>query len=320
MSTVLLTGGTGFVGKNLIKVLLEKGYSIRLLTRQGQSAERLFNHLAPQDLKRITYHAWPNYNDLPPAEAFQNVDTIIHLMGENIGGKRWSEKQKTILYESRIHSLKNMIKVCESLPNLKLQTFITSSAIGLYPTNLKERLTEESLMADSFLGNLCRDWEQTLNQSSLQCHKISVRTGVVLGKGEGALKKMEPIFRLGIGGPIGDGFQMMSWIHIHDLVNLYVRLVETYKTQNPWIIKAFNGVSPNACDNFTFSKALGKALHRPTFMLTPALPLKILLGEMSTIVLDSQHVIPKNIMDDKSLGFDFLFPHIESAFFDIYKN
>lgn len=299
---ILVTGATGLVGKSLVKGLISKGHQVVITTRDLARAQTLFP-------TNVTCVLWENFYQRPPKEALDGINGVIHLMGENIGNKRWSKAQKRLLEDSRIESAKNIIATLKS-ENRKLDFFITSSAIGIYPSNLGSKLTEESSLSSLFLGSLCQRWENASRDQDVVGRHVAVRTGVVLGTNEGAMAKMLPIFKLGLGGPIGDGNQIMSWIHVDDLVNVFI-----YAIENNEISGAVNAVAPLPVDNFTFSKALGKALHRPSFMLTPALPLKIALGEMSSIILDSQYVEPKRLLENK---FSFKFADINSAFHNLY--
>lgn len=299
---ILITGATGLVGKKLVHKLCERGYKITITTRDAKRAASSM----PANVKIVE---WKNFYELPPEEAVIGIHAVIHLMGENIGAKRWSKNQKKILCDSRIESAKNIIAALKNR-NIKIDAFITSSAIGIYPTNSKNIINENGRLANHFLADLCRKWEAASDDRSVMLRHIALRTGVVLGPNEGAMAKMLPLFKLGLGGPIGDGDQMMSWIHVDDLVEVFIKSLETAEIEG-----AINAVAPHAVDNFTFSKSLGKALHRPSLMLTPALPLKILLGEMSTIILDSQHVEPKRLQEFK---FVFKYPDIDSAFKNLY--
>lgn len=299
---ILVTGATGLVGKKLTKKLCERGYQVVATTRNKAKASSLL----PKEVKIIE---WDNFYELPPEEAVSGIQAVIHLMGENIGAKRWSAAQKKLLVDSRIESAKNIIYLLKKKTH-RIDTFITSSAIGIYPVNTNQILTEETYKASGFLPELCRKWEEVSNDLSIMNRHIAVRTGVVLGLNEGAMAKMLPLFKLGLGGPLGDGTQMMSWIHVDDLVEIYIKCLETTEYEG-----AINAVSPSAVDNFTFSKSLAKSLNRPSLLLTPSLPLKIVFGEMSSIILDSQNVEPKRL---KQLNHIFKYPDIDSAFTNLY--
>lgn len=295
---ILITGATGFVGTKLCKKLETDGHQLVILSRTPHSAkERL-------KLKSATYIEWSNYFETPDLGSQTDIEGVIHLMGENIGDKRWSDEQKKTLYSSRINSANSILSALTQ-NNINLKFFITASAIGIYPTNTNEILTENSKTGDGFLAKLCIDWENAINQLPNTVRKVYVRTGVVLDQNGGALKKMLLPFKMGVGGIIGNGKQMMSWIHRDDIVNLYAEAVTNTNFQG-----AINACSPNPVSNLQFTKALGNALHRPTIFPVPELALKVMFGEMSSIILDSQAVKSDKLA---GLGFQFKYPKIEEA-------
>ena len=296
---ILITGATGFVGKKLTAKLLAMGPEIHILTRDKQKAESIF----PKG--SITAFEWKNNLELPPLSAISGINGVINLMGENIAAKRWTDEQKKILKESRVDSTQILVKRLEENLSNPLDFFISASAIGIYPVNGQKVLTEESHLGQTYLAELCKMWEEATNGLTKVKRKIIIRTGVVLEKSDGALKKMLPPFQLGLGGPIGDGNQMMSWIELDDLVNLYVSAVTDSK-----YIGIYNGVAPTPVNNFDFTKALGHALHRPTILPVPVLPLKLAFGEMASVILDSQSVISKRLPE---VGFNFQYKTIDSA-------
>jgi uncharacterized protein (TIGR01777 family) len=296
---ILITGATGFVGKSLTNRLLSKGYEINVLTRDKSKAKSVFPD------SRVVAFEWKNNLELPPLEALEGVRGIINLMGENIGAKKWSADQKKKLKESRVDATKNLVKLVETNLTSPLEFFISASAIGIYPVNNKNILNEDSAPGHTFLAELCKMWEDATLGLSKTKRKIIIRTGVVLEKEDGALKKMLPPFKMGLGGPIGNGNQMMSWIHLDDLVNLY-ETAASDATYNG----VYNGVAPTPVCNFDFTKALGDALHRPTLFPVPTLPLKIVFGEMSTIILDSQAVVSKRLLEK---GFHFKYETVDAA-------
>ncbi len=296
---ILITGATGFVGRKLTVKLLEMGHEIIVLTRDRQKAESLFSG------KKVTPFTWTNNLEMPPAEALSGINGVINLMGENIGAHRWSNDQKRKLKESRVDATKNLIKQIEQTLNSPLEFFLQASAIGIYPKNSHKVFNEDSHPGFDYLAELCKEWEEPTNDLSKTKRKAIIRTGVVLEKTDGALKKMLPPFQLGLGGPIGDGDQMMSWIHLDDLVEIYTQAVTDEKFSG-----IINAVAPTPVNNFDFTKALGQALHRPTLFPVPTLPLKLAFGEMSTIILDSQAVVSKKLDE---LNFHFKYPSVNQA-------
>ena len=222
---ILITGATGFVGKTLTQKLLEKGHEINVLTRDVSKATQCFEG------KKINAFEWKNTLELPPKEAFVGINGVINLMGENIAAKRWSETQKAKLIQSRVDATKNLVAQIDSTVTTELDFFISSSAIGIYPTNLPTTLNEDSARGDGFRAQLCNDWENASSSLKKSKRRVIVRTGVVLESFDGALKKMLPPFKLGAGGPIGNGQQMMSWIHLNDLVKIFIRAIEDQNMQ-----------------------------------------------------------------------------------------
>jgi uncharacterized protein (TIGR01777 family) len=243
------------------------------------------------------YVLWPDTNELPPAEAFVGVDAVINLMGENIGEKKWDEAQKKKIYDSRINGTRNLVEAMKALPK-KPRVLVNASAVGIYGSHGDEALDENASSGNDFLATVCKDWEaEAMKAKDLGVRVVLLRTGVVFGKNGGSLKKMLPIFKLGLGGKVGTGKQYMSWIAVDDLAGMYVAAVED-NTMNG----AFNAVSPYAVTNAEFSKTLGKCLGRPAVLPAPAFAIKTALGEMSTIILDGAKVVPAKF---KAKNFQF---------------
>jgi uncharacterized protein (TIGR01777 family) len=301
---ILITGATGFVGKKLTLKLLGMGHEVHILTRDKQKAKRLFPQAA------ATAFEWKNNLELPPLDALSGINGVINLMGENIAAKRWSDDQKRILKESRVDSTQNLIKLIEQNLSNPLDFFISASAVGIYPVNSSKVLTEESNLGHNYLAELCKMWEGATNGLTKTKRKVIIRTGVVLEKTDGALKKMLPPFQMGLGGPIGDGNQMMSWIELDDLVNLYASAATDNKFSG-----VYNAVAPTPVNNFDFTKALGHAIHRPTIFPVPTLPIKLAFGEMASVILDSQAIVSKRLPE---VGFHFQYETVDSAFKAIF--
>ena len=302
MDRILVTGATGFVGRRLVEKLLDKGRSVVATTRSASKVRSIFGG-------RPTAVEWNPSEGPPPEEALRDIGFVVNLMGENIGQKRWSRAQKQEIRDSRILGTRHLIEGIKAL-SLRPQAFVSTSAIGYYRVNGQETLTEQSPPdTTSFLGRLCTDWEREASQAP--CGRLVVmRTGVVLERDGGALAKLDPIFRLGLGGRAASGRQMMSWIHLDDLVHAYIYALEE-PLQGP-----FNAVSPKPVDNLTFSRTLAHTLRRPCLFPAPAAALRIAMGEMSTIVIDGQKIAPDRLLD---AGFRFRFPAIGDALEDIYR-
>ncbi len=303
---ILMTGATGFVGTVLGKKLLDAGHELHILSRNKESVPDIYKTSA------VSVFEWSDTSTLPPAESISGINGVINLMGENIAAKRWSDDQKTKLTTSRVDATLNLTRLINELRPTPLDFFVSASAVGFYPVNTEAVLTEDSKAGNNFLAKLCIGWEAAAHSIQKANRVVIIRTAVVLEKSGGALKKMLPPFQMGVGGPIGDGNHMMSWIHLDDLVNLYFKAA----TDN-----AFNGVynatAPHPVSNFDFTKELGEALHRPTLIPVPTLALKIAFGEMSSVILDSQKVVSKRLPETP---FEFQYETIKSALNKIFED
>jgi uncharacterized protein (TIGR01777 family) len=298
---VLVTGASGFVGKRVVKELLAGGDEVVVLTRTIAKAALSLG-------SQCKYFTWSDTSTKPPMEAFEGVNAIINLMGEGIAEKRWDEAQKKKIYDSRIIGTRMIVDVIKEMPK-KPSVLVSASAIGVYGNRGDEDISEESTVGSDFLATVCKDWEAEAMKAKDSGVRVTlVRTGVVLGKNGGALKKMLPIFKLGAGGPVGDGKQYMSWIHVEDLARMYVEAVK-----NPTLSGPVNGTAPYPTRSKDFAKALGKELHRPAFAPAPAFALKMVFGEMSHVLLDGQKVLPIKV---KGTKFRFLYPTLEMALKD----
>ncbi|QQR80723.1 MAG: TIGR01777 family protein [Deltaproteobacteria bacterium] len=301
---ILLTGATGFVGKELGKALALRGHSLNVITRDVQKAKSLLPFPAEY------FECDLNKDDLPQ-ESLQGVEAVIHLAGEPIAAKRWSSSQKKKILESRIFSTKKIAQVIAHQKPGQIKTVLYASAIGFYGSRGDERLTESSAAGSGFLSDVCQQWESAGVLLSLpQIRSVHVRIGIVLGHGGGMMEKVLPIFKLGAGGRLGDGKQWMSWIHIDDLVGIFVSSLENEKVSGP-----VNATAPKPVMNGDFTKILSKTIHRPALFPAPSMALKLALGEMSELMLGSQKVYPEKIQTE---GFTFKFPSLESAVKNLY--
>ncbi len=295
---ILVTGATGFVGQRVVKQLIEGGDEVVVLTRNIAKGAL---HLG----SKPRYFQWLDTTTPPPAEAFEGVEGVINLMGEGIADKRWDEAQKKKIYDSRIVATNQLIEGIRALPK-KPKVFVSASAIGVYGNRGSEDINEQSSTADDFLARICKDWEvAAFKARELGLRVAVVRTGVVIGKDGGALKKMLPIFKLGAGGPVGSGKQYMSWIHVEDIAGMYVQAVRDTSVEG-----VLNGTSPYPATSKEFARQLGKTLGRPAFAPAPAFALKLVFGEMSQVLLDGQKVLPVRFKERK---FRFRFPTLEMA-------
>lgn len=281
---ILLTGGTGFIGKNLSKELISCGHELTIVSRSKE-----------KDTKNIKYIPWDK-NLLQ--EAVNTSEIVINLAGEPIAGKRWTDEQKDLLYKSRIVTTQLIVNAINNATN-KPKKLINASAIGYYGNRKDEKLTEDSSCGNDFLSALCKDWESEAKKA--KTNVVILRTGIVLGKDGGALEKMLSPFKYFLGGTLGNGSQWMPWISLDDAVGLIQLAIE-----NDSISGVINVVSPNPVTNKEFSNVLGKVLNKPSFLPAPALALKLLLGDMSGLLLGSQRVIP-----DKALQYGYKFKYFE---------
>ncbi len=291
---ILITGATGLIGKNLCHAL-EKTHQVYKLKR--------LNEPDKSDA--------PNWNiDVQKPDRITAPDVIIHLAGENIAAKRWSNKQKQRLYNSRILGTKNLVnKILAS--DHKPQTFMCASAIGFYGNRGQEILDEESASGDNFSAQLARDWEQTtLPLAEHGIRVVNLRFGVVLSQEGGALKKMLLPFKCGLGGAIGNGQQKFSWVSIADVIQAIIFLIN-----KPHISGPVNITSPNPVSNKTFTRTLAKTLKRPAFLDMPAPICRLLFAEMADeLLLSSQHVVPEKLLKN---GYTFRHLDLEMAFAEI---
>jgi len=297
---ILITGATGFIGRYLVQRLKQSHHTIKVLSRDSIRASQKLG---------VPAYDWDYTKEEVPAEALENVQVIIHLMGENLGNSRWTEKRKREIYESRILSARKLVAAAPP----SLECFICASAIGIYPGQGDDVYDESYVVPDhgNFMQTICRDWEkEAANIESRGVRRVSIRTGIVLGDG-GMLAKLLPIFKLGIGGPIGHGRQWLPWIHIHDLVSVYVAAVLDTRYHGP-----VNAVSPNPVRYRDFAITLGKTLHRPAFISTPAFILKLALGEAAALALNSYHVVPTKLV--QTYSFEFKFTHLLTALENLF--
>jgi uncharacterized protein (TIGR01777 family) len=290
---ILLTGGTGLIGSALLKKLRNQ-HAITVLTRNPTKAYKQLGH----DITVI--------NDLTSLDDLDHIDAIINLAGESIADKRWSEAQKKRIEQSRWRLTDQLTELCKASANPP-HTFISGSAIGFYGAQGQTRVTEDDNQPhDEFTHRLCAVWEQKAEAAASDETRVCLlRTGIVLAPKGGALQRMSLPFKFGVGGPIGSGEQMMSWIHIDDMVDLILHLLNKESCSGP-----YNATSPNPVSNETFSKTLGRVLHRPVLLRVPSFAMKIMLGDMSTMILNGQAVLPERALES---GFQFRHANLKDA-------
>ena len=294
---ILITGATGFIGYELSQKLDSLGYSISILPKDLDRSKSLVNE------KFKTYYWNPDLN-ICPAEPVLNSDLIIHLAGENIFGV-WTKNKKSKIRNSRINSTKLLVDIIKNNSKNKVKKFISSSAIGYYGDRGEDVLYEYSEPGNGFLANTCSDWEkESTKLDNYGVDTIQLRTGIVLGRNGGALKKMINIYKFGLGGRLSTGKQWWSWIHIHDFISI-VDFIIKKDFKGP-----LNAVSPYPSRQSDFSTALAKVLKRPNFALVPAFALKILMGELAIEILGSRRVNSKKLID---MDFPFHYSELYKA-------
>lgn len=296
---ILITGGTGFIGQELIQALWLKGHEVHLVTRGKKNLQEDF---PGQVLK------WPlELDEAKPV--LDEIEAVIHLAGEPIAAKRWSERQKDKIKGSRTDGTREFVDILRGAP--KLKTFISSSAIGYYGNRGGEELTENSQPGTGFLPHVCAQWEEEALKLSRPGLRIALlRTGIVLGRGGGILEQLEPLYRNKVGGPVASGKQYMSWIHIRDWVKACLFCLENEAISGP-----VNLTAPEPVSSKAFSGEMARVFKQKIEFPAPAFALKLAMGEMSSIALDSQYVLPTKLIDHK---FGFEFQELGPALEDLY--
>ena len=290
---ILITGGSGLIGTALCEKLQSRSHSLIVLTRTPEIAAKKLG----ADIRFLT-----DLNQIKPNE---NIDAVINLAGAPIADKRWTPKRKKILEDSRIQLTANLIQQLAKL-NQKPRVLISGSAIGYYGNGEDNILSEQTQANDEFTHRLCAAWEMQALRAKAQGIRVCIlRTGIVIAPDGGMIKKLLPLFRLGLGAQLGNGKQWMSWIHISDMTDLILYLLDNEEQSG-----IFNATSPNPVTNKVFTKELAKALHRPALFTFPERLLKLIFGEMAHILITGQHVIPKRLLQT---DFHYDYPDIHKA-------
>ncbi|HWS41363.1 MAG TPA: TIGR01777 family oxidoreductase [Arenimonas sp.] len=297
---ILLTGGTGFIGKSLVKRLLQQGQTLTILSRNPKNASALFGN-------KVTI--WSSISQWHEQTHF---DAVINLAGEPIIDKAWTAKRKQALLDSRVGITEQLVLTMQNA-RTKPSIFLSGSAIGIYGDRGQSICNESTGIADDFAAQLCQQWEQVaLKAEALGIRVVILRTGLVLAQHGGIYKKMHLPFSIGLGSQLGDGQQMMSWIHLDDYLEALFFLLKQDTCHG-----AFNMTAPNPVSNQQFSQELAGSLGRRVIIRTPEWALKPVLGERSILLFGGQRVIPSKLL---SHGFQFRYPKLIDALKNIAVN
>ena len=290
---ILVTGGTGFIGQSLCPALLSKGHSITVLSRY------------PNKVSSILGDQIEQLNSITLLSDDDHFDAIFNFAGAPIFDRRWTDERKQVLIKSRINITQQLVEFI-ARAKTKPSVLLSGSAIGFYGDQGDSPLDESASGHDEFGHQLCADWEHMAEKAKEHGVRVCLlRTGLVIGKNGGFLQPMVLPFKLGLGGKLGSGTQWMPWIHMYDYVGICLTLLDNNQLEG-----IFNLTAPNPVTNNEFTRTLAKQLNRPAFFTIPSWALKLLLGEMSQLLLGSQRVIPRHILDS---GFQFKYPNLETA-------
>ncbi len=306
MDTVIITGGTGLIGRSLSIFLVSRGFRVIIFSR----TPRTYRKSSPE----ISYAAWNLDEQTVNEEAFQQAKYIIHLAGAGVADKPWTDKRKREIIESRTRSSELLIKAMKSIPN-NIVSVVSASAIGWYNQNIPGPATETDSPDSGFLGATCQAWEKSIQPAtSLDKRLVILRTGIVLSNDGGAFPEFAKPIRYGIAGILGSGKQIISWIHIEDICRLYMEAM----TNAAWS-GVYNAVAPNPVNNRTFTLELAKKMKGSFYIPIPVpnFILRLMLGERSEEVLKSSNISANKL---KQQGFQFIYPTIDAAFRDLIQH
>ena len=300
-SRILITGGSGLIGRYLTSRLLEEGYSVAHLSRKKDQ------------FGKVRVYRWDPAKGILDPSVFEGVDYIVHLAGANIGERRWSEKRRKEIVSSRVDSARLLYRIV-SENKIMLKAFISASAVGYYGSATTEKIyTEQDQPASDFLASTCRQWEEAADAFEISgIRTVKIRTAMVLEKNDSALKKLMMPAKFGFLFRLGSGRQFMPWIHINDLCGIYLKAIED---QN--LTGAINAVSPQHVSHDEFIKALSSGMQKPVFPVNvPSFILTSVFGEMSSVVLKGSRISSEKII---TAGYRFTFDNLQNALNDIIK-
>jgi len=303
MRRVVITGGTGLIGRALAAELVGAGYEVVILSRNPRLASGLPAGVRLEQWDARTAEGWGYLAD--------GAYAIVNLAGENIGAGLWTAERKRRIRQSRLDAGRAVAEAVTQA-SVKPQVVVQASGVGYYGPRGDEEIPEEAPAGSDFLGRLAVEWEaSTAPLGAMGVRHVVVRTGVVLSRDGGALPRLMLPFRLFVGGPLGDGRQWVPWIHITDHVRVVRFLLEDERARGP-----YNLAVPNPCTNRELARRLGQALGRPSWFPTPAFALRLLLGEMSVVLLTGQRAVPRRLLEE---GFRFRFPDLTDALADLLR-
>jgi uncharacterized protein len=300
---VVVTGATGGIGRALISALRGRGDEVVAVSRDEQRARESLG-------EGVELAEWRDpTGSPPPARALRGADAVVHLLGEPVA-QRWNDEAKRRIRDSRVESTRRLVAALRELAaGERPAVLVSQSATGFYGPSDDRELDEGAPAGDDFLAQVVKAWEDEAAQAESLMRVARTRTGVVLSPTGGALAQMLPFFRLGVGGPVAGGHQYIPWIHLDD-----VAAALTYCVDEDGAAGAINVTAPQPATNADFSRALGRALHRPAVLPVPGLALRVLYGEMAEIITTGQRVIPRRL---EQLGFRFVHPELDSALADV---
>jgi uncharacterized protein (TIGR01777 family) len=298
---VLITGGTGFIGTEVTKKIIEQGNEVVLLTRSKPGPDSKLKFTG------VSFYQYGYKKDSKiPQDLMKGVGAVINMAGEPIFTGRWNKEKMKKIKESRINITRQLVDSISRMKGKKPSTLISASAVGYYGPSDEIKLTEDSPAGNDFLSQVSLQWEaEALKAADLGVRVVILRTGIVLGKGGGALAKMILPFKLFIGGPIGSGNQYFSWMHMDDMVKLYKTSIDDKRLSGP-----INATAPNPVAMKELSRTIGKVLKRPSWFPVPVFLAKIVIGGSAQVVATGQRVIPKKLL---SLDFPFNYRDVEEA-------
>jgi uncharacterized protein (TIGR01777 family) len=303
---VLLTGATGTIGLRLADALRERGDQVVALSRDPERGQRVLGD-------GVEVHGWADpTSGPPPVEAVRGCAAVVHLLGEPVA-QRWTEQAKRRIRDSRVLGTRHLVQTLNELSESERpRVLVSQSATGYYGPRGDEPLDEEASVGHDFLAEVTAAWEREASSAAAPIRVACTRTGVVLSPSGGALARMLPFFRLGLGGPVAGGRQYVPWIHLDDIVGGLLRCVDDEQLAGP-----VNLAAPNSVTNAEFSRALGRALGRPAFMPVPGFAIRLLFGEMAEVVSTGQRVVPARL---KEAGYDFRHPELRPALGEVLSH